>query len=61
MPWAYIWTKDKFDGPIFKGAYIKGVLIFGKKNTLICNLLNLLLFLFSYKARILEFFMLCEM
>ena len=25
MPWAYIWTKDKFDGPIIrerKGLYL---------------------------------------
>ena len=37
-----ITDKGKFDGPIFWG------LIFGRKNTSICNLLNLLLlFLFS--------------
>ena len=23
MPWAYIRTKDKFDGPIFRSAYIR--------------------------------------
>ena len=23
MPWAYIQTKDQFDGPIFWGAYIQ--------------------------------------
>ena len=52
-PWAYIRTKDKFDWPIFGGLYTReeergwGLLI-GRKNTSICNLLNLLLsFLFS--------------
>ena len=23
MPWAYIRTKDKFNGPMFEGAYIR--------------------------------------
>ena len=51
MPLTYIRTKDKFDGPIFRELIYRGRgrgLIFGRKNTSICNLLNLLLlFLFS--------------
>ena len=42
MSWAYIQTKDKFDGPAFGG------LVYKRKNISIWNLLNLLLFfLFS--------------
>ena len=43
----YIWTKDKFYGPIF-GFSVFGGLISGKRNILICNLLNLLLLLFFF-------------
>ena len=44
--------KDNFDGFIFEGELTYkggcgGGGIFGKKNTSICNLLNLLFFLFS--------------
>ena len=46
--WAYIWGN--------------GGLIFERKNTSICNLLNLLFFLFfQCKARILAFFTSCKM
>ena len=54
-------TKDKFAEAIFRGL-ICGGLIFGRKNTSICNLLNLLFFLFfQYKARITAFFTSCKM
>ena len=43
-PWAYIRTKDKFDGPLFGGLTYGGRLIFERKNISICNLLNLLSF-----------------
>ena len=46
MPWVYIQTKDKFDGPIFGGLIYRGGLTFGRKKTSICNLLNLPFFLF---------------
>ena len=44
--------RTNFDGPIFVGGgggliYGRGRLIFGRKNTSICDLLNLLFFLFS--------------
>ena len=43
-------------------AYIRGGLIFGRKSTSICNLLNLLFFLFfQYKARVSAFFTSCKM
>ena len=41
-PWAYIRTNDKSDESILRD----GGLIFGRKSTAICNLLNLLLFFF---------------
>ena len=49
MPWAYIQTKKNLMGLYSEGgAYIQGGgLIFGGKNTSICNLLNFLFFLFS--------------
>ena len=49
---ACIWTKDKFDGPVFVR---RRRLIFGRKNTSIYNLLIVLvLFLFfQYKVHIL--------
>ena len=36
MPWVYIWTKDKIDGPIFVrggggGGYIRGGIYSGGK------------------------------
>ena len=40
MSWAYTQTKNKFNGPTFRE------LIFGRKNTSIYNLLNLLFFFF---------------
>ena len=49
-PLAYIRIKDKFDGPILWGEVRGGRgggLIFGGKNTSICNLLHLLLFFLS--------------
>ena len=56
-PLAYIRMKDKFDGPILWGEvrgragagvlYTERGLIFGGKNTSICNLLHLLLFFLS--------------
>ena len=57
-PLAYIRIKDKFDGPILWGEvggggggggvlYTGRGLIFGEKNTSICNLLHLLLFFLS--------------
>ena len=53
-PWAYTQTKDKFDEPIFgKG----GGLIFGKKNTSICNLLNLLFILFFSMKHVFRHFL----
>ena len=39
----------------------EGEIIFGGKNTSICNLLNSLFFFFQYKARILAFFRSCKM
>ena len=45
MPWAYIPTKDKFDGPIFgqESLYKGGAYIWEE----ICNLLNIIFFLSS--------------
>ena len=31
MPWVYIHSKDKFDGPIFRGASIWGAYVQEKK------------------------------
>ena len=41
-PWAYTWTKGKVDG-LHSGELINGGASFGRNNTSICNLLNLVL------------------
>ena len=58
MPWVYIRTKYKFDGPIFGE---RGDIIV-RKNISTCNLLNLLLLFlfFKYKICILASFTPCK-
>ena len=56
MPWGYVRTKDKFDGPIFGGAYIgEG------KNFNLQSVKVIFLSFFQYKAHISAYFMSCKM
>ena len=60
MPWVYIQTKDKFDGPIFGGLIYRGAYIWEEKDFNLQSIKLAFLSFFHYKAIILAFFTSCK-
>ena len=62
-PWPYIRTKDKFDGPLFRGRLIYGRAYIWDEKHFNLQSVKLITFLsfFQYKARILGYLTSCKM